>query len=158
MWGHHKLCLFSKVLVPVDGSENSLRALNTAVFLSRRIELQLTALNVMENPSTVYLQSSTTYLQSPKISTDQIDNYKRESEAILEKCKEIANKNGIKIQTVLMEGGNAAPKIIQYGEKENFDTIIMGHSGMSGFKKMLLGSVSNQVINQTKKCTVVILK
>jgi nucleotide-binding universal stress UspA family protein len=59
---------------------------------------------------------------------------------------------------VLREGGNAAPKIIQYGEKENFDTIIMSHSGMSGFKKMLLGSVSNQVINQTKKCTVVILK
>jgi nucleotide-binding universal stress UspA family protein len=55
MWGHHKLCLFSKVLVPVDGSEKSLRALNTAVFLSTRIELQLTALNVMENPSTVYL-------------------------------------------------------------------------------------------------------
>ena len=34
-----------------------------------------------------------------------------------------------------MKGGNAAPKIIQYSEKENFDTIIMGHSGMSGFKK-----------------------
>ena len=49
-----------------------------------------------------------------------------------------------------------APKIIHYSEKENFDTIIMGHSGMSGFKKMLLGSVSNQVINPNKKCTVVI--
>ena len=70
----------------------------------------------------------------------------------------ISNRNGIKIQTVLMEGGNAAPKIIQYGEKENFDTIIMGHSGMSGFKKMLLGSVSNQVINPNKKCTVVIVR
>ena len=57
-----------------------------------------------------------------------------------------------------MKGGNAAPKIIQYSEKENFDTIIMGHSGMSGFKKMLLGSVSNQVIIQTKKCTVVIVR
>jgi len=44
-------------LVPVDGSENSLRALNTAVFLSTRTELQLTALNVMENTPTVYLQS-----------------------------------------------------------------------------------------------------
>ena len=55
-------------------------------------------------------------------------------------------------------GGNAAPKIIQYSEKENFDTIIMGHSGMSGFKKMLLGSVSNQVINPNKKCTVVIVR
>jgi nucleotide-binding universal stress UspA family protein len=150
--------VFSKVLVPVDGSENSLRALNTAVFLSTGMELQLTALNVMENPPTVYLQSPTTYLQSPKISTDLLDNNKRESETILEKCKDIANRNGTKIQTVLMEGGDAATKIIQYSEKENFDTIIMGHSGMSGFKRMLLGSVSNQVVNQTIKCTVVIVK
>lgn len=122
------------------------------------MELQLTALNVMENPPTVYLPSPTTYLQSPKISTDLLDNNKRESETILEKCKDIANRNETKIQTVLMDGGDAAPKIIRYSEKENFDTIIMGHSGMSGFKKMLLGSVSNQVINQTKKCTVVIVK
>ena len=150
--------MFSKVLVPVDGSENSLRALNTVVFLSTRIDLQLTALNVMENPSTIYLQSSTTYLQSPKISTDQIDNYKRESETLLEKCREIANRNGIKIQTGLTEGGNAAPKIIQYSKKENFDTIIMGVLACSGFKKMLLGSVSNQVINPNHKCTVVIVR
>jgi nucleotide-binding universal stress UspA family protein len=150
--------VFSKVLVPVDGSENSLRALKTAVFLSSKTEVQLTALNVMENPPTVYLQSPTTYFQSPKMSTDMIDNNKQESETILEKCKDIANRNGIKIQTVLMEGGDAAPKIIQYSEKENFDTIIMGHSGISGLKRMLLGSVSNQVVNQTKRCTVVIVK
>ncbi len=57
-----------------------------------------------------------------------------------------------------MEGGNAALKIIQYSEKENFDTIMMGHSGISGLKRMLLGSVSNQVVNQTKRCSVVIVK
>ena len=70
----------------------------------------------------------------------------------------ISNRNGIKIQTVLIEDGRAAPKIIHLSEKENFDTIIMGRSGMSGFKKMLLGSVSNQVINPNKKCTVVIVR
>ena len=43
--------------------------------------------------------------------------------------------NGTKIQTGLTEGGNAAPKIIQYSEKENFDTIIMGRSGMFRFQK-----------------------
>lgn len=45
--------MFSKVLVTVDGSENSVRALNTAVFLSTRMELQLTALNVEQDPPTV---------------------------------------------------------------------------------------------------------
>jgi nucleotide-binding universal stress UspA family protein len=57
-----------------------------------------------------------------------------------------------------MEGGDAAHKIIQYSEKGNFDTTMMGHRGKSGFKRMLLGSVSNRVLNETKKCTVVIVK
>jgi nucleotide-binding universal stress UspA family protein len=65
-------------LIPVDGSENSLRALKTAVFLSTKTEVQLTALNVMENPPTVYLQSPTTYFQSPKMSPDMLDNNKRD--------------------------------------------------------------------------------
>lgn len=149
--------MFSKVLVPVDGSENSLRALNTAIVLSTRMEIQLTALNVIERPPTVYLESPA-YLQSPKISTDLLEDYKKESQTILQKCKDIANKSGIKIQTVFIEGGDAAAKIIRYSERENFDTIIMGYSGMAGFKKMLLGGVSNKVLDQTKKCTVIIVK
>lgn len=71
----------------------------------------------------------------------------------------ISSRNGIKIQTVLMEDGSAAPKIIHQSEKENFDTIIMGHSGMACqvSKRCPLG-VSNQVINPNKKCTVVIVR
>jgi cytochrome b561-like protein/universal stress protein family protein len=116
--------VFSKVLVPVDGSENSFRALNTAVFLSTKMEAQLTALNVIENPPTVYLQSPTTYLQSPKISTDLLDKNKRESETILEKCKDIASRNGIKIQAVLIEGGDAAPEIIWFANGVAYYTLL----------------------------------
>lgn len=64
--------MFSKVYVPVDGSENSHRALNTSLFLSTKTEAQLTALNVMENPPTVYLKSPTTYFQSPKMSNGHV--------------------------------------------------------------------------------------
>ena len=57
-----------------------------------------------------------------------------------------------------MKGGNAAPKIIQYSEKENFDTIIMGRSGMFRFQKDVTWELSNQVINPNNKCTVVIVR
>jgi nucleotide-binding universal stress UspA family protein len=78
--------VLSKVLVPVDGSENSLRALNTAIVLSTRTELQLTALNVIERPPTVYLESPA-YLQSPKISTDLLEDYKKESQKFYKSAK-----------------------------------------------------------------------
>ena len=41
--------MFSKLLVPIDGSDNSFRALNHAIFLSKKIVAQITALHVMEN-------------------------------------------------------------------------------------------------------------
>ena len=46
--------MFSKLLVPVDGSENSFRALEAAIFLSRKIEAHITALHVMEKPPTLH--------------------------------------------------------------------------------------------------------
>ena len=96
--------MFSKVLVPVDGSENS-KSIKYSCLSVNKNRITTNCIKCDGNPSTIYLQS-------PKISTDQIDDYKRESETLLEKCREIANRNGIKIQTVLMEDGSAAPKII----------------------------------------------
>jgi nucleotide-binding universal stress UspA family protein len=47
--------MFSKLLVPIDGSDNSFRALNHAIFLSKKIVAQITALHVMENPPFIHV-------------------------------------------------------------------------------------------------------
>jgi nucleotide-binding universal stress UspA family protein len=49
--------MFSKLLVPIDGSDNSFRALDHAIFLSKKIGAQTTALHIMENLPSVYVQS-----------------------------------------------------------------------------------------------------
>jgi nucleotide-binding universal stress UspA family protein len=51
--------MLSKVLVPVDGSENSLRALDHAIYLAKKTGANITAMNVIENPPTVYVCSTT---------------------------------------------------------------------------------------------------
>jgi len=141
--------MFSKVLVPVDGSENSLRALDHAIYLAKKTGANITAMNVIENPPTVYVESQ-------KLLNDLLANFRAESARILDKCKQIAEKNDVKIETIIGEG-DAASSIVGYAEKGGFDTIIIGRRGLGRFKEMVLGSISNKVLHHAK-CSVMIVR
>jgi nucleotide-binding universal stress UspA family protein len=141
--------MLSKLLVPVDGSENSLRSLDHAIYLTKKTGANITAMNVIENPPTVYVESQ-------KLLNNLLANFRAESANILDKCKQIAEKSGVKIETVIGEG-DAASTIVGYAEKGNFDTIIIGRRGLGRFKEMMLGSISNKVLHHAK-CTVNIVK
>jgi nucleotide-binding universal stress UspA family protein len=142
--------MLSKILVPVDGSENSFRALEQAIFLATKIqEAQITVLYVIEDPPSLYIYS-------PKIIEKLHADYKSEYTKILERCKVMANKSGINIHTVLVEG-DPASKIIGYGDMEKFDIIIMGSRGMGKFKEVIIGSVSNKVLHHAK-CSVMLVR
>jgi nucleotide-binding universal stress UspA family protein len=141
--------LFSKLLVPVDGSENSLRALEESIFLSKKLDAQITALHVMEKAPTVYIHPQ-------KELEELLKNYRKESERILEKCQQIGKNNRIELNMAVSEG-DVASKIIQYAEKGRFDMVVMGHRGSGKFKEMVLGSVSEKVLHRTK-CSVLIVR
>ena len=150
MENKRQLTMLSKILVPVDGSENSFRALEQAIFLATKIqEAKITVLYIIEHPPTVYIYS-------PKIMEKLRADYERESAKILERCKEMANRSGINIHTVLSEG-DPASKIIGYSEREKFDIIIIGSRGMGRFKEVVLGSVSNKVLHHAK-CSVMLVR
>ena len=141
--------MFSKVLVPVDGSENSLRALDHAIYLGKKTGANITAMNVIENPPTVYVESQ-------KLLNDLLANFRAESARILDECKQIAEKSDVKIETIIGEG-DAASSIVGYAQKGGFDTIIIGRRGRGRFKEMVLGSISNNVLHHAQ-CTVMIVK
>lgn len=134
--------MLSKILVPVDGSDNSLRALDHAIFLAKSTGAGVTAMHVMEKPPTVYIESQ-------KLLNDIMAKYRTESAKILDRCKQIAEKGGVKIETVIAEG-DAASNITGYAQKEGFDTIVIGSRGHGKFKEMVLGSVSNKVLHHSK--------
>ncbi|TLY05338.1 MAG: universal stress protein, partial [Thaumarchaeota archaeon] len=70
--------------------------------------------------------------------------------------KQIADKSGVKLETVIAEG-DAASSIAGYAHKEDFDLIIIGGRGLGRFKEMVLGSVSNKVLHHAK-CSVLMVK
>ncbi len=86
--------MLSRILVPVDGSDNSLRALDHAIFLAKSTGAGVTAMNVIESPPTVYIESQ-------KLIDDIMVKYRTESAKILDRCKQIAEKAGVKIETVI---------------------------------------------------------
>jgi nucleotide-binding universal stress UspA family protein len=141
--------MFSKLLVPIDGSDNSFRALNHAIFLSKNITAQITALRVVENLPLVYIQSQKTL-------NTIISKYLEEAQDILNKSRDIGKKNGVRIKTELRKG-DAASNILDYSKKEDYDTIIMGRRGAGKLKQLVLGSTSTKVLNHSD-CTVVIVK
>ena len=49
--------MFSRILVPVDGSDNSHRALDAALFLSEKLGAKVTAIHVMEDIPVLHIQS-----------------------------------------------------------------------------------------------------
>lgn len=140
--------MLSKILVPVDGSDNSLRALDHAFFLAKKADSRVTAMHVIENPPTVYVESQ-------KLLNDLLSKYRIESAKILDKCKQMAEKNGVKIETVIAEG-DAASNITSYARKEGMDLIIIGSRGLGRFKEMVLGSVSNKVLHHTKSSVLIV--
>ena len=140
--------MLSKILVPVDGSDNSLRALDYAIFLAKSTSAGVTAMHVIESPPTIYIESQ-------KLLDDIMSKYRTESGKILDKCKQNAEKSGVKIETVIAEG-DAASNITGYAQKEGFDLIVIGSRGLGKFKEMVLGSVSNKVLHHSKASVLIV--
>lgn len=141
--------MFSKVLVPVDGSDNSLRALDAALLLSEKLGAEVTAIHVMEEIPVLHIQSE-------KLLRKLIDDYKKESQLILSKCSEIAAKKGLSLKTKLVQG-NAGSTILDFCEKGKCDVIVMGSRGLGKFKELVLGSVSSKIVHHSS-CPVMIIR
>jgi nucleotide-binding universal stress UspA family protein len=141
--------LFSKILVPVDGSDNSHRALNAALLLSEKLGSKVTAIHVMEDVPVLHIESE-------KLLRELLDAYKKENQLILSKCSEIATKKELTIHTKLLQG-NPASTILNFCEKEKYDIIVMGSRGMGKFKELVLGSVSSKVLHHSS-CPVMIIR
>ena len=141
--------MFTKILVPVDGLDNSYRALESALVLSEKLGSIISVVNVME-------QVPITHIESEKLLSELLEAYKKENQEILSKCSDIARQKGIAIKTVLLQG-NPAPVILDYSKKENFDLVIMGSRGMGKFKELIIGSVSSKIVHHSP-CAIMIIR
>ena len=131
-----------KILVPVDGSPASLRALKLAIDqVKGQVAASLIVLNV-QNLSTLDLSESAGVMPPGWIEEEE----KRASQAVLNVPQSICKQAGIP-HSVRTERGAIAATIERVARAEHVDQIIMGTRGLGGIRGLLLGSVAMQVLH-----------
>ncbi|VBB06389.1 universal stress protein a [Lucifera butyrica] len=145
--------MFSKILVPTDGSKDSLKAVDCARKMAEQFNSSITLLHVIQNYGSM---PGFALMAAGAIPPVVLDDLEESGRAILEKTQERLSGFTGKI-TSRLEFGQASERIVNIAAEEAFSLIIMGSRGLNGFKGLLLGSVSNQVA-QFSPCPILIVK
>jgi len=139
--------MFNKILVAIDGSSASEKALVAAIDLATHYKADLTALSVAEVPQVVGM-------------VDEVDELRRGAEAkfreIGEAAVEYARSRGAALRSVVVRG-HAAEAIVRYAESEGMNLVVLGQHGHSRIARFFLGSTSDRV-SEHCPCTVMIVK
>jgi Universal stress protein UspA and related nucleotide-binding proteins len=151
--------LFSKILVPIDGSEPSFHAAHIASNIANKFNSEIIVLYVVVSPSKSEY-ANLTGLVTPKQIDMIIENAKKQARDWFNRTEDmIKEKNpNIKVSTkVILTGVAVYGEIIQYAGQENIDLIVIGTRGRSGVKKLLLGSTASGVVTYAE-CPVLVTK
>ncbi|MCB1191504.1 MAG: universal stress protein [Leptospiraceae bacterium] len=137
-----------KILVPIDGSDSSKKALEMAAAFAQKVKGELTILEVIEDfgPLPGYYEAV----------PEGVSRLKWISEQRFEKVHPMLENSSIKWKRIVEEG-YAADKICEIAESGNFDLIIIGNRGLSAVARFLVGSVSDRVIHHAP-CSVMVVK
>ncbi len=136
-----------KILVPLDGSKNSIRGLDMAIHIARQSHGTITALTVKSVPG-IYALHPMGFLDFNKMT---------EVKKLLSAAKVRAAKKGIQLTTKAL-AGDPGYDIARFAnnKKNGIDLVVIGARGRSSAKEMFLGSVSNYVLHKSKKPVLIV--
>jgi nucleotide-binding universal stress UspA family protein len=154
------MSLINKILVALDGSDHSARALDYAIDLAEKYSAEIVLLSVFQPataPIVLYPVSSMPAIPPVAMGTYS-EEVKTRHEKLLSEAREKTQKTkpNLKVTTELAEG-RPSNKIIETAKKGNFDLIVMGSRGLGGIKEFFLGSVSDRVADEAT-CPVLLVK
>ena len=146
-WNKSKRAVnFRRIILPVDGSQSSTRAVKKALSLAKETGADVTALHVMEFPYLASVDLSYSY-------PDIMDIIKKRGNEVLDKVKKQGLKLGVSVKTKLVEG-IPDDEIIKAAKKD--DLVIMGCKGRTALSRILVGSVCEKVLHHSKSPVMVI--
>jgi nucleotide-binding universal stress UspA family protein len=153
--------MYKKILLPIDGSENSKRAAEHAINLADISNGDITVLFVIEPnfPKLPLLPISTL----PTPDENYYEELREEGKKIIREFEEEIEKNLCKDKcqninfTIMIREGKAYIEIVETIDEDDFDLVVMGASGRhSTLDRLVLGSVTERVIRETRIAVMVI--
>jgi nucleotide-binding universal stress UspA family protein len=147
--------MFKSLLVAVDGSEHSMRAVDTAADLAKDHDARLLILNVYK---AVTLMESTHSLvrtrQSLAPSDDALHDFAQE---VVKEAEQRAIQRGARRVESYIKRGQPARSIVDFAKEQGVDAIVLGSRGWGDIGALLMGSVSHKV-SSLAECTCITVK
>lgn len=155
--------MFEKILVPLDGSGHSVRALEIATRIAKKFDGKITlihAYSVRISPLVVPEPTTLTPPGVPVMTPAEISKVaeaaRKAGAGILADGEEKVKAEGVQVETLLREG-HTVQEILKTAREGEFDLIVIGARGISRIREILLGSVSDGVIRNAP-CPVLVVK
>jgi nucleotide-binding universal stress UspA family protein len=146
----HNTCMkpfeIKKILVPIDFSLTSMKALEHAIFMAKKTKGEITLMHVTDS---MMSGSETFYAAIPRTAEFEAE-IRKECEAHLMKLADKIRKEQSVTINVLAVSGNPRQEIIKAAEKTSADIIVMGTHGTSGVSEFVMGSNTVRVISEAK--------
>lgn len=135
--------MYTRILVPLDGSATASRALETAVDLAADVGAEVQPLYVIDVPTLAF--------SSPGFDPSIIrDAFEEEGRRVSEQAQARLAQRGVAGTTRVVEvsapGEDVAHRILLSAADWHADLIVMGTHGRRGFRRMVLGSVAERVL------------
>jgi nucleotide-binding universal stress UspA family protein len=145
--------MFERILVSVDSSADSDKAVRVTADLARRYSAQVV---VVHGRDLRVVPPPATGTPMPPRSFDL--ESEEEARKIVDDAVEALRKDGVEAQgEVLTTRGHIADHILDAARVMDADLIVLGSRGMSRFYQMVIGSVANKII-QLASCPVLLVR
>ena len=136
---------YKKIVVPLDGSGWSQRAVPHAADIARDNNAELILLHVLRPPAHEYTDQLALAGQG-----SQLDQLREQMKQYLVGVRSELRHEQINVRCQVIEGVGVAHLICDYVNNEGADLLVMSTHGRSGITQFLFGSVANKIIQCLK--------
>ncbi len=137
-----------KILVPIDGSPNSIRGLEKAIEFANNDNSSITILHIATLPPVHVIGHSKDKVKK---------SLAKKSQKFIKDAEDRCINQSIPFTTKLVYGSDPAYDIEQFAKKYKHDLIVIGAKGKSTLKRLFLGSVSSYIV-ETARAPVIVIK
>jgi len=142
------MAIFNKIVIPFDGSEPCKRASSKALDIAKDQGAEVIGIKVINIAGGLIVPTDNVWASVESKAHEK-------AQAILDELVKMASETGVKVTTVILEGGPTA-QTAKYARENNADLIVMGVGGKGGLGERILGSHTNRMLREAP-CPVLVV-
>ncbi len=155
--------MFHRALLTIDGSAVALAAVETAVraTLPDGVIVVLTVIPSIEQLIAATASAGAAGRRvsvSDELATQSLEAYRREASAHLEQAAAAIRTAGGRVGETVIMTGEPGPAIVRTAEERGCDLVVMTTNGRSGWRRAVLGSVSDHVVRHSEQVPVLLVR